>query len=76
MKIKNVVFDLGGVLVDWNPRYLYKKIFKTEKEIDWFLTNICNSQWNSLQDAGRTLEEATRVLIVRHPEYTTEIRAY
>jgi 2-haloacid dehalogenase len=76
MNIKNIIFDLGGVLVDWNPRYLYKKIFETEKEIDWFLTNICNSQWNSLQDAGRTLEEATRFLVVRHPEYTAEINAY
>lgn len=76
MNVKNIVFDLGGVLVDWNPRYLYKKIFETENEIDWFLTNICNGQWNSLQDAGRTLEEATRVLTERHPEFTPEIRAY
>jgi len=76
MTIKNIVFDLGGVLVDWNPRYLYKKIFETEQEVDWFLSNICTSQWNAHQDAGRTLEEATRFLVDRHPEYTSEITAY
>ncbi len=76
MNIKNIVFDLGGVLVDWNPRYLYEKIFNTEEEMDWFLGNICTSDWNSKQDAGRTIAEATQILLARHPEYEREIRAY
>ena len=76
MTIKNIVFDLGGVLVDWNPRYLYEKIFDTTEEVDWFLNNICTSDWNAQQDAGRTMEEATKWLVDRHPEYEAEIKAY
>ena len=76
MTIKNIVFDLGGVLVDWNPRYLYNKIFDKQEEVDWFLNNICTSHWNAQQDAGRTMEEATSMLVERHPEYTSEIQAY
>jgi 2-haloacid dehalogenase len=76
MNLKNIVFDLGGVLVDWNPRYLYQKIFGTSEEVDWFLANICTHEWNAQQDAGRTMEEATEMLIERHPEYTDEITAY
>ena len=52
--IKVIVFDLGGVLVDWNPRYLYRKWFDTEAEVDFFLQNICTSDWNEEQDAGRS----------------------
>src|SRR5690606_25816840 len=59
-KIENIVFDLGGVLIDWNPRYLYRKIFKTEEEVTWFLENICTAEWNDEQDAGRSFEEATQ----------------
>src|SRR6187455_2102162 len=59
MHVDTIIFDLGAVLIDWNPRYLYRKIFSTEKEIDWFLENICTSEWNDKQDAGRSFEEAT-----------------
>jgi 2-haloacid dehalogenase len=76
MTVKNIVFDLGEVLVDWNPRYLYEKIFDTPEEVDWFLNNICTSEWNAQQDAGRTMEEATRWLVDRHREHEAEIRAY
>ena len=55
-----IIFDLGAVLIDWNPRYLYRKIFKTEEEITWFLENICTSEWNDEQDAGRSFEEAPK----------------
>lgn len=75
-KIDTIVFDLGGVLIDWNPRYLYRKIFKTEDEITWFLENICTSEWNDKQDAGRSFEEATEELINRHPEWELPIRAW
>jgi len=75
-KIDTVVFDLGGVLIDWNPRYLYRKIFKTEDEIDWFMNNICTMEWNDLQDAGRSFADATEDLVQKHPEHEVPIRAW
>lgn len=74
--IDTVIFDLGGVLIDWNPRYLYRKIFKTDEEIEWFLGNICTAEWNDLQDEGRSFAEATEELIARHPEWEMPIRAW
>jgi 2-haloacid dehalogenase len=74
--IDTVIFDLGGVLIDWNPRYLFRKIFTDEQEMEHFLTHICSPDWNEEQDAGRSLAEATQWLVERHPEYETQIRAY
>lgn len=74
--IETVIFDLGGVLIDWNPRYLYRKIFKTEEEISWFLENICTAEWNDMQDAGRSFEDGTLELLARHPELEEPIRAW
>jgi 2-haloacid dehalogenase len=51
-QLKNIVFDFGGVLIDWDPRYLYRKVFKTEEEMNFFLENVCKYEWNLLQDAG------------------------
>lgn len=77
MEIKNIIFDLGGVLIDWNPKYVYREIFKTEEEMDWFLENITTYEWNVEQDAGRTLAEATQILLDRyHPKWQEEIKAY
>lgn len=76
MKIKNIIFDLGGVLIDWNPKYVYRQIFESEKEVDWFLENIATYDWNVEQDAGRTLEEATHILTEKHPKWHKEIAAY
>jgi 2-haloacid dehalogenase len=75
-KYANLVFDLGAVLIDWNPRYLYSKIFATAAETDFFLENICTSDWNEEQDAGRSLQEATEMLIDEHPQYEAHIRAF
>jgi len=74
--IDTIIFDLGGVLIDWNPRHLYRKIFKTEEEMEWFLGNVCTSDWNEKQDAGRSFEEATNELLGKFPEYETPIRAW
>jgi 2-haloacid dehalogenase len=74
--IDTIIFDLGGVLIDWNPRHLYRKIFKTEEEIDWFLQNVCTSEWNEQQDAGRSFVEATNELLVKFPEHEMAIRAW
>ena len=76
VKIKTIIFDLGGVLIDWNPRYVYRDIFDDEEKIDWFFENICTNEWNEKQDAGRSLQEATEELVLKHPEYEIEVRAY
>lgn len=74
--MKDIVFDLGGVLIDWNPRYLYKKVFSTEEEMEWFLANVCTPQWNTQQDAGRPFEEGIELLKAKYPEYTFAIEFY
>lgn len=74
--IDTVVFDLGGVLVDWNPRYLYRKLIADENEIERFLTEVCDTNWNLCQDAGRPFAEGVRELIAVHPEKADWIRAY
>ena len=68
-KIKNIIFDFGGVLVDWNPSYLYSNEFENENEMNYFLDNICTPEWNIQQDAGRPLAEATAILQKEYPEY-------
>lgn len=74
--IKIIIFDLGGVLIDWNPRYVYRTIFKTEEEVEWFLQNVTTPEWNDQQDAGHPLHKATIELIAKHPEWENEIKAY
>lgn len=74
--INTIIFDLGGVLIDWNPRYLFRKIFTSTDEMEHFLTHICTPDWNEEQDAGRNLQEATDELVEKHPEYTEQIRAF
>lgn len=74
--IEAIIFDLGGVLIDWNPRYAYQKIFKSEEEMEWFLENVTTMEWNENQDAGYPLHKATEELIAKHPEWETEIKAY
>ena len=71
------VFDLGGVLIDWNPRYLYRKLFDgDDAAMEHFLANICTSQWNVQQDAGRTLAEGCALLKKAHPEHAKYIDAW
>ena len=74
--INTIIFDLGGVLIDWNPRYVYRTIFNSENEIDWFFENITTHDWNENQDAGYPLTLATEDLIKKHPEWEKQIRAY
>jgi 2-haloacid dehalogenase len=75
-QFNTIVFDLGGVLVDWNPDYVYKTIFQNEEEMRWFYQNICTPDWNEEQDAGRSMHEATEMLIKQFPDHETNIRAY
>jgi len=74
--IRNIVFDFGGVLVDWNPEYLFKDVFRDKSELDHFLENVCTFDWNEKQDAGRSLSDAIHILQKRHPKYRNEIRLY
>ena len=76
MNINSIIFDLGAVLIDWNQRHLYRKIFKTEEEMEWFLANVCTSEWNEEQDAGRSFAEAVKIQSQLFPKYTQEIEAY
>lgn len=72
-----VVFDLGGVLVDWNPRYLYRKLFGgDDAAMEHFLANICTSEWNLQQDAGRPFAEGCALLKSQHPNYAEFIDAW
>jgi len=57
MKITTVLFDLGGVLIDWNPRYVFKHYFDDVEKMEWFLEKVCDSDWNEEQDAGRPLAQ-------------------
>ncbi len=74
--LTTIVFDLGGVLIDWNPRYLYREIFDDDEAMELFLEKICTPEWNEKQDAGRSLKEATDSLIENHPYWDREIRAF
>ena len=71
-----VVFDLGGVLIDWNPRYLYRQLFADPVEMEAFLATVCSPAWNDEQDAGRPLAEATAQLVAQHPHHAAAIEAY
>lgn len=74
--ITTVVFDLGGVLVDWNPRYLYRKIFSDEAEMEKFLSEVCTPAWNNELDKGRSFKEACTTLARQFPRYAREIEMY
>lgn len=75
--IDTIIFDLGGVLIDWNPEYVYKKVFNGDQQkVDWFLNNICTSDWNIEQDAGRTLSKGTEILVNQFPEHEKLIRIF
>ncbi len=72
-----VVFDIGGVLVDWDPRHLYRKLFPRDPEgMERFLAEVCTMEWNSGQDAGRSWAEATALLKSEHPAEAERIDAY
>lgn len=79
-KIRTIIFDLGGVLIDWNPRYMYRTMFTQdstgEAQMEDFLRSVCHHEWNEKQDAGRPFAEATQELILLHPEKEKYIRAY
>ena len=70
------LFDLGGVFFDWNPKFFFEKIFNDSEELDFFLNEICNNEWNIKQDAGRTIKVAEEELISKFPNYSKQINMY
>jgi 2-haloacid dehalogenase len=77
MKVKNIIFDLGGVLIDWNPEYVYLDAFKgNRKKMEKFFNEVCTFDWNENQDAGYPLANATEDRIALFPEQADLIRMY
>jgi 2-haloacid dehalogenase len=74
--ITTAVFDLGAVLIDWDPRYVFRSMFADEAAMEHFLATVCTPEWNAEQDRGRTLAEATAILVAEHPEHADLIKAY
>ena len=74
--INTIIFDLGAVLIDWNPRYMYRTLFTDEEEMKNFLATVTTSDWNEEQDAGRPLHEGTELLVQQFPEHEAHIRAF
>lgn len=70
------VFDLGGVLIDWNPRYLYRQVFDDPVQMEHFLAHVCTPEWNACQDAGRSWDEAVDELSARFPHEAARIALY
>lgn len=72
----NIVFDLGMVLIEWDPRHLYRKVFADEAKMEWFLAEVCNGPWNLEQDRGRPWNEAIAEAKARHPDQAREIALF
>jgi 2-haloacid dehalogenase len=75
-KIDAIIFDLGGVLIDWNPNYVFDKLFTDPEKKKYFFENVCTPDWNEQQDGGRTVKEATEDLLEKHPDWKEYINAY
>ena len=76
-KINTIIFDLGGVLIDWNPEYVYLDVFNGNREkMKWFFDEICTMDWNENQDAGYPLDKATEERVALFPEHEEIIRMY
>jgi len=76
MAINTIIFDLGNVLVYWSPMYVYEKYFDSEEKQKYFFDNICTSDWNELQDEGRSIVEATQDLVKKFPDWEQPIRDF
>jgi 2-haloacid dehalogenase len=71
-----VVFDVGNVLIRWDPLLVYREMIPDDEKRAWFMQNVCTAAWNLEQDRGRSWEEAVALLIASHPEWENQIRAY
>ncbi len=73
---ETIVFDLGGVLIDWNPRYLYRKLISDPEKMEQFLANVVSHDWNAKFDEGHAFAEGVKTLSAQHPEHQDLIAAY
>lgn len=73
---QTLVFDIGNVLIAWDPRFLYRKIFADEGEMEWFLGHVCTSAWNLEQDRGRPFADAVAERTALFPDHEAAIRAF
>jgi len=74
--INTVLFDLGNVLIDWNPMYVFHDMFDDPKDLDFFFKNVCTMDWNENQDAGKPIAEATAEKVEEFPDWKAPIEAY
>ena len=74
--INTIIFDFGGVLIDWNPRYMYRDEFEESSAMEQFLSEVCTDDWNLQQDKGRSLAEGTRILQDKFPQHAVKIQLY
>ena len=74
--IKNIIFDFGGVLVDWNPHHLYDSYFGDVDSAEWFLKNICTMDWNIQMDVGKPFQQGVEEKIAEYPKWEQEIKLY
>jgi 2-haloacid dehalogenase len=72
----NIVFDLGMVLIQWDPRHLYRKVFTDPAKMEWFLANVCTPEWNLAQDRQSTLDAGIAERVSQHPDHLNEILMY
>ena len=70
------LFDLGGVFFDWDPKFFFTKIISDKDEMDFFLTKVCNDEWNLAQDSGRSIEDGEKDIIRKFPQYENLIKLY
>lgn len=71
-----IVLDLGNVVVEWDPRFLFRRLFDDAGEMEWFLRNVCTPSWNAELDRGRPFADAVAELQAQYPEWAEEIEAY
>jgi 2-haloacid dehalogenase len=76
MTVSTLIFDLGGVLIDWNPEYVFREVIPDVERRKYFFENICTHEWNVEQDAGRPISVATQLLVDQYPEWESEIRTF
>jgi 2-haloacid dehalogenase len=74
--IEAVVFDIGGVLLDWNPRHLYRQVFDDEEAMERFLDRICTPEWHDAHDRGASTADSCTRLADAHPDHAAEIGAW
>ena len=74
--IKNIIFDFGGVLVDWNPHYLFDKYFNDINEANYFVENVCTTEWNAEMDGGKPFAQAVKERSAMFPKYAEALKLY